>query len=354
MQCNESGVKVKTGIIGASGYTGAELMRILSVHPKVEVTYVTAHAYAGEKVTSLYPHLHLYSGMEFRTFSREEALCEAEVHFVALPHGESMKVVPQLLEGGSRVIDLSADYRLSDAESYARWYGLGHSSAHLLSEAVYGLPELYGDLVAQARLVAVPGCYPTAAILALAPLALAGIPGLDGAVIDAKSGISGAGRTLSLAAHFAQADENVKPYNVGDHRHTPEIEGVLSALSGGEMKVVFTPHLVPMSRGILATCYIGVGGDVSPAQVEAAYREHYAESPFVVLLGSGVFPETKAVAASNYCHIGWHLDGTRNALTVAAAIDNLVKGASGQAVQCMNLMQGWEETAGLEAMGVFP
>ncbi|RJP27457.1 MAG: N-acetyl-gamma-glutamyl-phosphate reductase [Actinobacteria bacterium] len=345
---------MKAGIIGASGYTGAELLRILDGHPEVETAYVTAHTYAGKMVVDLYPHLHRYAETLFSTFDAREAIASAGIHFVALPHGESMQVVPQLLEGGAKVIDLSADYRLSHAGEYKQWYDLEHTSPHLLEDAVYGLPEMNGERIVDARLVAVPGCYPTAALLALAPPAKAGLVGIEGVVVDAKSGISGAGRSLSLAAHFAQADESVKPYNVGAHRHTPEMEEVLSSLAGEKTQVVFTPHLVPMSRGILATCYMRVGTEVDDAEIERIYGEYYAGCPFVILLGSGVFPETKAVSGSNYCHIGWNLDSQRRMLTVAAAIDNLVKGASGQAVQCMNLMQGWSEDAGLEAMGIFP
>jgi len=345
---------MRAGIIGASGYTGAELLRILDGHPEVEVTYVTAHTYAGKKVTELYPHLHRYAGMEFSPFDAGEAAAGAELHFIALPHGESMRVVPQLLQGGARIIDLSADYRLSDPGLYKRWYSLEHSPAGLLDEAGYGLPDINAGRIAGARLVAVPGCYPTAAILALAPVVESGLPGTETAIIDAKSGVSGAGRSLSLASHFAQADGSVKPYSVGSHRHTPEMEEVLSTLAGREIKVAFTPHLIPASRGILATCYMSVGEELAIADIEEMYGDFYTGSPFVVLLGSGSFPETKSVCGSNYCHIGWHLDTERGILTVASAIDNLVKGASGQAVQCMNLMQGWGEETGLEAMGVFP
>ncbi|MBC7252525.1 MAG: N-acetyl-gamma-glutamyl-phosphate reductase [Actinobacteria bacterium] len=343
----------KIGIIGASGYTGAELMRLLCRHPGVEVAYLTAHTYAGKEVDELYPHLHVYRGMRFRAFRPREALEEADFHFVALPHGEAMEVVPPLLEGGARVVDLSADYRLPDPGEYARWYGKEHSSPELLSRAVYGLPEFYAAAVREARLVAVPGCYPTAALLALGPLARRGYP-LEGCVIDAKSGVSGAGRTLSLSAHFAQADASVKPYGVGSHRHTPEIEGRLAELSSRPVRVNFVPHLVPMSRGILATCYLDLGPEASPGDVASAYEEAYSASPFVVLLGEGRFPETKCVSGSNYCHLGWYLDREKGTLVAASAIDNLVKGASGQAVQCMNIMMGWEETLGLEAPGLFP
>jgi N-acetyl-gamma-glutamyl-phosphate reductase len=345
---------LKVGIIGASGYTGAELLRILACHPEVDIAYITAHTYAGKYVDELYPHLHYYAGRKFDVFDLDEALGEAGLYFIALPHGESMQVVPGLLEGGAKVVDLSADYRLNDPLIYLDYYALEHTSAYLLEQAAYGLPEINREKIAGADLVAVPGCYPTAAILALAPLAEKNCPGLDGTVIDAKSGLSGAGRNLSLATHFAQADGSVKPYNVGVHRHTPEIEQVLSSLSGEAKRVIFAPHLVPMSRGILATCYIRVQPGVARGDIEDLYRDFYAHSPFVVLLGSGNFPETKAVTGSNHCHIGWFLDEDRGVLTVAAAIDNLVKGASGQAVQCMNIMLGWREDSGLEALGVYP
>jgi len=345
---------MEVGIIGASGYTGAELMRILAGHPDVDVAYITAHTYAGKCVEDLYPHLQSYAGSKFVEFDLGEALDRAGFHFIALPHGESMRVVPGLLEGGAKVADLSADYRLSSPQAYRDHYALEHTSTHLLQKAVYGLPEIGGESIAAAELVAVAGCYPTAAVLALAPLAYKAYPGVDGAVIDAKSGLSGAGRKLSLATHFAQAEGSVKPYSVGVHRHTPEIEEVLSSLAGEARRVVFAPHLVPMSRGILATCYIRIPPGVAGGEIEELYGDFYAHSPFVVLLGSGDFPETKAVTGSNYCHLGWYLDEDRSVLTVAAAIDNLVKGASGQAVQCMNLMQGFEESTGLEALGVYP
>jgi N-acetyl-gamma-glutamyl-phosphate reductase len=329
-------------------------MRIINGHPEVEVSYVTAHTYAGRKVGDLYPNLHHYAEIEYREFNAGEALEKADIHFVALPHGESMHVVPPLLEGGAKVVDLSADYRLSDPEEYKLWYGIEHASAELLREAVYGLPEINSRQISSAGLVAVPGCYPTAALLALAPLAGSGYAGVDGAIVDAKSGVSGAGRTLSLATHFAQADENMKPYNVGAHRHTPEMEGILSALAGKKASLTFTPHLVPMIRGILATCYIRTEPGIAPEEINGIFEDFYVDCPFIVLLGEGRFPETKAVYGSNYCHIGWHLDAGRGILTVASAIDNLVKGASGQAVQCMNLMQSWAEETGLEAPGIFP
>jgi N-acetyl-gamma-glutamyl-phosphate reductase len=328
------------------------LLRLLAGHGEVEVTYLTAHAYVGKRVGDLYPGLRPYSSLGFAEFSIEEARQAADFFFVALPHGEAMKAVPPLLEGGCKVCDLSADYRLKDRETYEQWYKVEHTSSHLLAEAVYGLPEINRRDIARADLVAVPGCYPTAAILALAPA----MKRASGAtlVIDAKSGLSGAGRSLSLATHFAQADENVSPYNVGSHRHAPEIEQVLSQVKGEEAKLVFTPHLVPMSRGILATCYLELQPGQSPDQVASLYESAYQSEEFVVLLPEGEFPQTKAVMGSNYCHIGWLFDGTQNLLIVASAIDNLAKGASGQAIQCMNIMNGWPEAEGLRGLGISP
>jgi N-acetyl-gamma-glutamyl-phosphate reductase len=347
-------LRMKAGIIGASGYTGAELLRIIHGHDGVDVAYITAHTYAGQKVVELYPNLHTCAKLEFEEFEVEKALSQAELFFVALPHGKAMEVVPSLLEGGAKVVDLSADYRLSDPHVYMEWYGLEHTSPALLDKAAYGLPEIFRDDIAGTGLVAVAGCYPTAAILALAPLASHGYTGVDGAIVDAKSGLSGAGRALSLATHFAQADENIKPYNVGKHRHTPEMDQILSTLADSNVGVTFTPHLAPMSRGILATCYVRVEPGATASDINELYEGFYADCPFIVLLGSGSFPETKAVTGSNYCHIGWHLDAAKGMLTVASALDNLVKGASGQAIQCMNVMMGWSEDTGLRALGIFP
>ncbi|MDY6794187.1 MAG: N-acetyl-gamma-glutamyl-phosphate reductase [Actinomycetota bacterium] len=347
---------MKVGIIGASGYAGAELLRILYSHPGVSVAYVAAHTYAGWKVADLYPHLHVFEGISFEEFRAEEALSRADFHFVALPHGKSMEVVPALIEGGAKVVDLSADYRISDAVEYSRWYGLEHTSQHLLEEAVYGLPEINAEKIAGACLVANPGCYPTAVILALAPLAERGPAAIRNVIADAKSGVSGAGRGLSLTAHFAQAEGSVKPYAVGSHRHIPEMEEVLSAIAGSGIELTFAPHLVPMSRGILATCYVGLDPQegLSEEEIRDIYLDYYRDKPFVVLLELGLFPETKAVCGSNYCHVGLGLDKRVSMVIAAAAVDNLVKGASGQAVQCMNIMQGWKEETGLEALGIFP
>lgn len=329
------------------------MMRLLAAHPEVEVTLATAQAYAGKRVGELYPHLRPYAEMTYRAFDPDEAVELAEFFFVALPHGESMEAVAALRERGVRVVDLSADYRFSRPEVYERWYNRPHGHPELLEEAVYGLPELFREEIARAALVAGPGCYPTAALLALAPLLSRSLC-RGKVVVDAKSGVSGAGRSLSLDTHFPQAEGSVKPYGVGVHRHTPEMEEIMGRLVGhGDAKVVFVPHLIPMSRGILATCYAEVEGSLDQDELEALYRDFYRGCPFVVILPRGTYPQTKDVCGSNYCHIGLYTDG-KGLVICASAIDNLVKGASGQAIQCLNLMMGWEETTGLQSLGVFP
>lgn len=344
---------MEVGIIGASGYTGSELLRLLHLHPGAEVSYLTAHSYAGRKVGELYPHLLPFAGMRFEEFDAPEALKKAGVFFVCLPHGEAMQVVPRLLEAGARVLDLSADFRLDSAPLYEEWYGVEHAAPALLGEAAYGLPELNREAVARARLVAVPGCYPTASILAAAPLLRAG--GLAGGVVlvDAKSGVSGAGRGLSLDTHYPQCDASVKPYKVMRHRHSPEMEQEMSRAAGEEVRVLFAPHLVPMSRGILASAYAPLRAGEAEGLRER-YEEAYAAEPFVHLLPGGEWPQTKAVCGTNHCQVGVAADPVSGWAVASAAIDNLVKGASGQAVQCFNLLAGFEETAGLEGLALFP
>ncbi len=345
---------MKVGIIGASGYTGAELLRLLAGHPEADAAYVTANTFRGTPVTGLYPHLATYAKMAFEEFDLEKALGSAEVFFVALPHGKAMEVVPGLYEGGAKVIDLSADYRLDSAEEYKEWYGAEHTSPDLMREAVYGLPEFFRGEIRGTALAAVPGCYPTAVMLALAPLLAKGIVSAEGLIADAKSGVSGAGRALSLGAHFAQCDESVGPYNVGRHRHTPEMRLYLSRLCGSPVSLVFAPHLIPMSRGILATCYGRIEKAVSTAELVQLYNDFYQESPFVVVLPEGEMPQSKNVRGSNFCHVSPLVDAATNTVIAVSAIDNLVKGASGAALQCMNLMTGCPEDMGLGALPVFP
>lgn len=346
-------VWMEVGIIGASGYTGSELLRLLHLHPHAEVAYLTAHAYAGKRVGELYPHLLPFKDMAFEDFNASKALEQADIFFVCLPHGQAMQVVPQLLEGGAKVIDLSADFRLDSSTLYEEWYGVEHTAGAWLEEAVYGLPELNRESVSQARLVAVPGCYPTASVLAVAPLLRVGWLAGGVVLVDAKSGISGAGRGLSLDTHYPQCDASVKPYNVMRHRHVPEIEQEMTRAAGETVRVVFTPQLVPMSRGILSTAYALLKEDATE-KVRGAYTEAYADEPFVHLLEEGEWPQTKAVSGTNHCQVGLAVDPRSGWLVAAAAIDNLVKGASGQAVQCFNLVAGLPETAGLEGLALFP
>ncbi len=345
---------IRAGVVGASGYTGAELMRILLSHPEYELTYVTANRYAGEKVSNLYRSFKGFIDLNFEEFdiSRLDQLCD--VVFVCLPHGESMKYVPGMLAAKKKVVDLSADFRFREASVYERWYGEQHACPSHLEYAVYGLPEINREEIKGARLVANPGCYPTATILGLLPLVKKNH--ISGAImVDAKSGISGAGRKTTLSTHFPQAADSVSPYSVAGHRHTPEIEVTLGALSReNRVDIVFVPHLIPMNRGILCTIYAPVKNINNKTELFEIYRETYAGEPFVKVLPVGTYPETKAVQGSNMCHISIELIENKEIAVVMSAIDNLVKGASGQAVQNMNLMCGIPESSGLKLPGLFP
>ncbi len=341
---------LRAGIVGASGYTGAELMRILAGHPELEVEVATAGQYAGTGIASLYPSLAGRYGGDFVAY--EPGLLDScDVVFSCLPHGESMKVVAEAVSAGRKVVDLSADFRLP-ADVYAEWYELDHTSPDLLDDAVYGLCELNRDEIAGASLVANPGCFPTASLLGLYPLAKAGM--IAGTVIiDAKTGISGAGRKLTLPTHFSQASDSITPYAVSGHRHAPEISLCLQEMTAGPVKMVFTPHLAPMDRGILSTMYVPLQQSAKPAEVRAAFQEAFSGEPFVQLLQEGAYPQTKAVRGGNSCHVAVEVSGAGVAI-VMSAIDNLVKGASGQAVQSANIMFGMDEKLGLSACGLFP
>lgn len=352
--------RVRVAIVGASGYTGAELVRLLLGHPRVELTLVAARRAAGQRLDDVFPHLRGLAPLPVEAFDAAQVAARADVAFAALPHGESATVVAALRGRGVPTLDLSADFRLHDAEAWALWYGSGehphHPAAPLLRDAVYGLPERHRDALRGAGLVAVPGCYPTATILAIAPLLAAGLVSPAGLVVDAKSGASGAGRSPGPSTHLPEAAEGVRAYKVGgSHRHTPEIEQELSLAAGVELTVLFTPHLLPMSRGILACVY---GTPTSAARPAAAYRDAmlaaYADEPFVDVLPEGALPDTAHVRGSNRAHVQVVHDARTNRVLALSAIDNLVKGASGQAVQCLNLMRGWPETLGLGAAPLFP
>ena len=337
---------IKVAIHGASGYTGFELIRLLLKHPEVELVTLTSRKFAGIPISEVFPALRGVCSLVCEDFSENEVGKKADLVFAALPHQASMNAVPSLLNSGAKVIDLSADFRFRDEKIYSEWYQ-HHSAPELLNEAVYGLPEIYRDKIKKARLVGNPGCYPTSVILAMAPLVKAGIVELESIIADSKSGVSGAGRGLSLTTHFCEVNEGFKAYKVAEHRHTPEMEQELSALAGKPIKISFTPHLVPMTRGILSTVYANLNPGVSAYTVTDVFKEFYEDAPFVRVLGDGVLPNTLYVRGTNFCDIGWKIDNRVNRIVVVSAIDNLTRGASGQAVCNMNLMFGLDETTGL-------
>jgi len=345
---------IKVGIIGATGYTGAELVRLLSRHPRAAVTAVTSRSYPGEPFWRVYPHLKGHVELVCEDLDLPGLVDRCDVIFTALPHGHAMEVAREVVRREKRLIDLGADFRLQDPAVYEKWYGVTHTAAGLLPGAVYGLSELHRDRIREARIVANPGCYPTATILALAPLRRRGLVDPAGIILDAKSGVSGAGRKLDLRAHFSEVNENVRAYAVACHRHTPEIEQALSALAQRPVRVSFTPHLIPMTRGILVTVYAPLHEEMTTGELLKVYSAFYEGEPFVRILPEGVLPQTKAVFGSNHCDIGVVADARTRRAVVLAVLDNLVKGASGQAVQNMNIMFGVEETAGLTGPGIYP
>lgn len=351
--------KLRVAIAGASGYAGAELVRLAAAHPAYEITAVTSEKSSGQKVAAVFPSL---AGLVSHTFEAlaPEALAErADAIFLALPHTKSQDPVALCRKAGKLVVDLSADYRLKDVKAYEQWYQAPHTHPEMLNEAVYGLPELHRAAIAKAQLVASPGCYPTAAILQLAPLFANGLVQPGTVVIDAKSGISGAGRSPALPYHFPEAHESLEPYKIGQHRHIPEIEQELSRVLGktgghaGAVTIAFTPHLVPMNRGILSTAYCKLNKPMSLPDLRALYRNFYTGERFVRLHEDSV-PNPRYIKGSNYCDIGVYTDQRAGWVVTVAAVDNLVKGAAGQAIQAMNLMMGIAEETGLTAPGVYP
>lgn len=344
---------IRVGIIGASGYTGAELVRLLVNHPEVELTLATSRQYAGQPLARVFPHLTGRTGLICEDPAGLQLAGRADIFFTAVPHQTAMALVPALLATGARVIDLSADFRLHDQAVYEQWYQT-HSAPELLAEAVYGLPELHRAEIAKARLVANPGCYPTSVLLALAPLLKAGCLEPDNLIIDAKSGTSGAGRGVQAATLYCEVTDGFKAYKVGAHRHTPEIEQELGRLCARELTVTFTPHLVPMSRGMLSTIYGRLRGEPQQAELEAILADYYRDEPFVRVLPAGQLPATQYVRGSNYCDLALRVDRRNGRVIVLSAIDNLVKGAAGQAVQNLNLLCGLPETQGLDVVPLFP
>ncbi|HEX8803836.1 MAG TPA: N-acetyl-gamma-glutamyl-phosphate reductase [Acidimicrobiales bacterium] len=351
------------GIIGASGFTGAELLRLCAQHPDLDVRVATGDTQAGTRVAELYPHLAAaYGDQPFEPYA-PEAVDGLDLVFLGLPHGASQAVVPEVRGRVGRIVDLGADFRLRDAALYPAWYGEEHTAPDLLDGFVYGLPELFRDEIRTADAVAAPGCYVTAATLALAPLLRAGLAAPTGIVVDAACGVSGAGRGLTAATAFCTVDEDFTAYGLLTHRHTPEIEQNLARVAGTPVEVLFTPHLAPMNRGILATCYArpaaadaggpgGAGDAPTTDEVLAAVRKAWADEPFVVTLDGP--PSTKATLGSNVAHVTARADRRTGWLVALAAIDNLTKGSSGQAIQCANLMLGLPEGTGLPTVGLHP
>ena len=337
---------MRVGIVGASGFTGAELLRLCASHPEFEVVVAAADTQAGTPAVSLYPSLAgAYPTLSF-TKAGPDDLRGLDLVFLALPHGESQQLAPDLVGHVGVLVDLSADFRLADPAAYPRWYGHEHGAPDLLGQFVYGIPELFGESLPGARLVAAPGCYPTAAALALVPLVRVGLIDTTGVIVDAASGVSGAGRKLALTSHFNTVDEDFTAYGLLTHRHTPEMEQAIGA------EILFTPHLAPMNRGILATCYARQSGAVSEADVLGALVAAYEGHPFVVVTEAP--PSTKATLGSNCAHVTARVDERTGWVVALCALDNLGKGASGQAVQCANLALGLPEAAGLSAVGVYP
>lgn len=340
---------IKTAVVGATGYAGSELVRLLAGHPGVALTLITSRQYAGTPFARVYPSLAGWIDLVCEPLSIE-VLCErADVIFTALPHKIPMSIVPGLIDNGKKVIDLSADFRFKDWAVYEAHYQ-PHEAVQLLDQAVYGLCEVYREEIAGTTLVGNPGCYPTSALLPLAPLLKNSLIDTDGIIIDAKSGVSGAGRSISLASHYCQVNESFKAYKVASHRHNPEIEVILSDVAQTPIEVTFTPHLVPMTRGMLTTIYAELKTGVAAADIQDCLMGAYQNEPFVRLVDDDQLPDTLHVQGTNFCEIGFRIDQRCDRLILISAIDNLGKGAAGQAVQNMNIMCAVEETAGLDRM----
>lgn len=347
--------RVPVGIVGASGYGGIQLVRLLQDHPKLELVYLGGESSAGKPFAELYPHLGQQIKLTVESIDLENIAERCRVVFLSLPNGLACDMAPTLLAKGCKVLDLSADYRFSNLGTYEAWYGKERTDHDIAETAVYGLPELYRDRVANAELVGCPGCHCTASLLALAPLMKQGLIVPETAIIDSKTGLSGAGRKAAVNMLLAEADQSVAAYNVARHRHTPEIEEVCSDLAGHEVMVQFTPHLIPMIRGILATVYATMR---DPGLVRddliTIFQAFYRSSPWVRILPSGTYPQTKWAEGTNLCYIGLEVDPRTDRVIVMSAIDNLMKGQAGQAIQCLNLMMGWEETLGLPQLSFYP
>ncbi|OPA75642.1 N-acetyl-gamma-glutamyl-phosphate reductase [Paenibacillus selenitireducens] len=346
--------KLRAAIVGSTGYGGVEVIRFLQGHPHVEITSVISSSNSGERLSEGFPHLSEIMIEALDAVDIALIAEKADVVFTATPHGVSAKLVPQLLEAGLKVVDLSGDFRLKDGSVYETWYKKSPADEALLAQAVYGLCEVFGEEVKGLDFVSNPGCYPTATLLGLIPAVAAGWIDPHSIIIDAKSGVSGAGRGTSLISHFAEINENFKAYKVNQHQHTPEIEQALTQVAGEPVVVTFTTHLTPMTRGIMSTMYAKVNGVHTDEDFIELYKQYYEGRRFVRIRDKGKWPATKEVFGSNYCDIGFAVDERTGRVTIVSVIDNLVKGAAGQAIQNLNLMMGWDETLGLSLTPIYP
>jgi N-acetyl-gamma-glutamyl-phosphate reductase len=345
---------IKAGIVGGTGYTGVELLRILALHSQVTIHAVTSRTDSQMRVDVLYPSLRGYLGDLIFCLPTVDALSECDVVFFATPNGTAMLMAEELLNKGIKVIDLSADFRLKDVAEWEKWYGMTHSSPRLVSQAVYGLPELHRDALKNADLIACAGCYPTAVQLGFAPLLKAGVIDATHLIADVKSGVSGAGRKAEIATLMSETGESFKSYGVSGHRHLPEIAQGLKAMTNQHVNLTFVPHLTPMIRGIHATLYASLTHEITQSQLQALFEKHYADENFVDVLPQGSHPDTRNVRGSNRCQIAVHLPQNGKTVVVLSVIDNLVKGAAGQAVQAMNLRFGFHENHGLSTVALYP
>ena len=347
--------KKSIGIIGASGYGGVQLVRLLLEHPGVDIVYLGGDSSAGKQFASIYPHLAHRVDLTIEKIDLDAVADRCEAVFLGLPNGLACEIAPTLLEKGCKVLDLSADYRFGNLDTYTHWYKKERQDKAIAATAVYGLPELYRQKIAESQLIGCPGCYCTASLLALAPLLKQGLIEPETAIIDAKSGTSGGGRQAKMNLLLAEADNSLGAYGVASHRHTPEIEQICSSLASQEITVQFTPHLIPMVRGILATVYATLRDpNLVREDLITIYNAFYRSSPCVKILPAGTYPQTKWACGTNLCYIGIQVDARTGRVIIMSAIDNLIKGQAGQAVQCLNLMMGWTETLGLPQLSFYP
>lgn len=345
---------VKVSIVGASGYTGVELLKLLFRHPQIQVVHITSEQNAGRPLKQVFPSLDCYSNLSFESFHVDRIAENSTFIFLALPHKSAMEPAAALLKTGSRVVDLSADYRFRDPRVYEKHYQVSHRYPDLLADSVYGLSEIHREKIRGANLVGNPGCFPTGVLLGLYPLIRENVLKTETILIDAKSGVSGAGRSVSSTSHFVEVNEGIGPYQVEKHRHIPEMDQELSALAKHDVSISFVPHLIPMSRGILTTLFVNLNKSVSMKDLEDIFQTAFAEEPFIRILPEGTLSHTRNVRGTNLCEISFAPSGSSKQCIIFTAIDNLVKGASGQAIQNMNLMLGLEETMGLLGPGFYP